>query len=199
MRTLIFGTILFFCVLFSCASKPVMDKSVGPSEAFASIEARVFEENEIKVLPIYLIWEPNGKSEAEKLTARRRFEASAIPQQQILFFPTQFTYSEDGWDWAMEADLSKKIVSQEDLGDNLFLYEVETSGLQNDLGPGKVYKIDFSLETVLDKRKIMRQPGLFALEQGILRANRDSGIARLDSIEYNQKNRTFSANVVVFD
>jgi hypothetical protein len=163
------------------------------------VEEMNFPPEETRVLPVYLIYEKTGGTEAEQLDNQRRFVTFTLPKQQLLYFPSRFTRSENGWLWTFEADTGRKIVSHETLEANLLCYEVETNGMGKDPGPGWRYRFTFSLSKVIVKNKLLRQPGLYALEQAAELSKRSTGYARLESILYDNAKKSFEASVIVFD
>jgi hypothetical protein len=158
-----------------------------------------FPPEETRVLPVYLIYEARGRTEAEQLDNQRRFVTGALPNQQMLYFPSRFARSENGWVWTFEADTGRQIISHETLAANLFCYEVKTDGMGQDPGPGLRYRFTFPLSKVLTRNKLIRQPGLYALEQAVALSKRGTGSARLESILYDTAKKSFEVSVIVFN
>jgi hypothetical protein len=182
--------LMFVTIVNGCAGAQIQGEPV---------EGMGFPLEETRMLPVYLIYEAKGKTEAEQLDNQRRFVTSALPNQQILYFPSLFTRSENAWVWTFEADTGHKIVSHETLRANLFCYEVETNGMGQDPGPGLRYRFTFPLSKVLARNKLTRQPGLYALEQAVALSKRSTGSARLESIFYDTVKKSFDVSVIVFN
>jgi hypothetical protein len=161
------------------------------SEAAAGEEAMVDRD-----ISLYLLYVPGGEDEASRYAHKRRFESSHIPQAAAAFFPAQFVYSSGKWVWSFQANISYQILQEQDLSSNLREYSVRVSGSGIETGPGRRYRITFPLAD-LNTASIIRQPGLYALEQGTLRAAAAAGCARLESIGYNPSRRIFRAVVIV--
>ncbi|MDR1277173.1 MAG: hypothetical protein LBK02_00320 [Treponema sp.] len=145
---------------------------------------------------LYLLYVPGGEDEASRYAHKKRFESSHIPQAVAAFFPAQFVYSPGKWVWSFQADISYQITNELDLQANLRKYEVRASGSGLETGAGRRYRITFRLAD-LNSASIIRQPGLYALEQATLRAAAETGYARLESISYNPARKMFRAEVIV--
>jgi hypothetical protein len=185
MAPLIFAAILHGYAGAQIQGEPVEGMNFPPEETWA--------------LPVYLIYEARGRTGVEQLDNQRRFVTSALPNQQMLYFPCRFTRSEKGWVWTFEADTGRKIVSHETLAANLFCYEVETNGMGQDPGPGLRYRFTFPLSKVLARNKLIRQPGLYALEQAAALSECSTGSARLESIFYDTVKKSFEVSVILFN
>jgi hypothetical protein len=177
----------------------IMDGCAGAQSLGEPVDGMNFPPEETRALPVYLIYKTTGGTQAEQLDNQRRFINGALPNQQILYFPSRFNRSENGWVWTFEANTGRKIVSRETLEANLFCYKVETNGMGQDPGPGLRYRITFPLSKVAAKNKLVRQPGLYALEQAAALSKRNTGYARLESILYNNTKRSFETSVIVFN
>jgi hypothetical protein len=177
----------------------IMNGCAGAQMLGEPVKGMNFPPEETRVLPVYLIYEKTGGTEAEQLDKQRRFVTSALPKQQLLYFPSRFTRSENGWLWTFEADTGRKIVSREALGANLLCYKVETNGMGEDPGPGLRYRFTFPLSKVIAKNKLIRQPGLYALEQAAAFSKRTTGYTRLESILYDTMKKSFEVAVIVFN
>ncbi|MDR1100635.1 MAG: hypothetical protein LBL28_09155, partial [Treponema sp.] len=127
---------------------------------------------------------------------KKRFESSHIPQAAAAFFPARFVHSPGKWVWSFQADISYQIINERDLQANLREYEVRASGSGLETGAGRRYRISFPLAD-LNAGSIIRQPALYALEQGTLRAAAETGYARLESISYNPARKMFRAAVII--
>jgi hypothetical protein len=155
-----------------------------------------FIAEESRILPLYLIYTPKGKDALEQRQNRLNFETANIIQQASLYFPTQFTRSEKGWSGMAEAQISHSIKSFNDLGSNVFEYQVEVTGIAADPGPGKRYEANFSLSD-LHKNSRVRQPAVYALEKASTLSGINSGYARLESLRYNSASKTFQGSVII--
>jgi hypothetical protein len=147
-------------------------------------------------ISLYLLYVPSGQDEASRYTHKKRFESSHIPQAAAAFFPARFVYSPGNWVWSSQANISWQITEERDLKSNLREYNIRVSGSSLAPGPGRRYQVTFSLAD-LDAASPIRQPAIYALEQGTIRAALDSGCAWLESITYNPTRRTFKAEVII--
>ena len=149
--------------------------------------------DEIRSLPVYLSYTPQGKGTAG-WNSKQRFLTTAIPRGAALYFPGRFSREGAKTVWLFSSGLSLKIAAEEDLGDGLSLYTVEASGEGKDPETqGRRFRIDFSPS----KLKGL-QPGFYALEQGIILSKSVAGFARLESLRFARGGKKFEAQVLVF-
>jgi hypothetical protein len=157
----------------------------------------LFNWEENRTLPLYLLYTPTGQNSSELRAHRQRFEAANIPVEAAAYFPARFSRTEKDWNCIVETGLSWKITSSDDLGSKLLKYQVEISGSTASPGPGNRYKVSFPLSS-LSRNSKARQPEIYALEQGSLQSGVHSGYAQLESLSYDSKSKTFQGSVIIY-
>jgi hypothetical protein len=187
-KTSLFLLLLFLVFFAGCSSNEKKQAGEAVDGAFIAEESRI--------LPLYLIYTPKGKDALEQRQNRQNFETANIIQQASLYFPTRFTRSEKEWSDIAEAQVSHSIKSFNDLGANVFEYQVEVTGIAANPGPGKRYAVNFSLSDLSNNSRV-RQPAVYALEKASILSGINSGYARLEFLRYSSGSKTFQGSVII--
>ncbi len=126
-------------------------------------------------------------------------EGAYLPQAAASYFPTPFTVSAKEQKLSFDRDLSYRVVSKTALSAGVRLYTIEASVPSGKDRPegGRSYVFSFPRSALGKAGGSVQQPAQFALERAIRIASAAKGVARLESLSYNESTALFKASVHV--
>jgi hypothetical protein len=125
-----------------------------------------------------------------------------LPQAAAAYFPTPFSVSAKERKLSFDRDMPYRVLSKTALSAGVQVYTIEAPSIpagseQVDAGDSRSYVFSFPRSALGREGNIAMQPGPFALERAIRIASVPKGVARLESMRYDETTTVFKASVQV--
>lgn len=136
-------------------------------------------------------------------TANKQYlEGMYLPQAVAAYFPTPFSGSAKERKFEFDRGLSSRILSSASLKGDIRLYSIEVfpsasglpSGARED---GRSYTFSFPRSALGKPGSAAVQPALYALDRAVRLSGAAKGVARLETLAYDEASGAFKASVHV--
>ncbi|HOJ99886.1 MAG TPA: hypothetical protein PLW34_10015 [Termitinemataceae bacterium] len=132
------------------------------------------------------------------LTKNEDFNEQAYLAPSLMaYVPVQFSYSGDKRRFEYPQNGGFRILKREKLDAEIQLYTVELYAQRWEMLAGKVYRVIFSRDQLGPPQGEALQPAMYAIERAVRLSGCKKGYAQIQSLTYDEKNRRFTAEVIV--
>ncbi|HCM25142.1 MAG: hypothetical protein A2Z99_06210 [Treponema sp. GWB1_62_6] len=180
-------------VVSSCAALGSREERKNGSAQ--TLKAGVQRSAEPRLLAAYVVDDIGSGTSIDKNSERNYIEGSYVPQAVAAYFPTRFSASGNDRRLSFDQDLSFRVMSNDDLGEGVRVYTVETWTAVTAGGGGKRYSISFPRSALGAVGGSAVQPAPYALERAARMTGATSGMVRLETLKYTAGQ--FRATVIV--
>jgi len=148
---------------------------------------------EPRILAAYIIDDTGNKN---------YIEGMYLPQAAAAYFPTPFAVTSKERRLSFDRNMPYRILSKSDLKSGVRVYKIEMASVAQDLKgiryeEGRSYTFSFPRASLGREGGAALQPAPYALERAIRISNVLEGIARLESLSYDNTSGVFKASVDV--
>lgn len=160
-------------------------------DARTAVKAAVPSTGEPRILAAYIIDDAGNKSYVEGMY---------LPQAAAAYFPTPFSVSSKERRLSFDRDMPYRILSKADMKAGVKVYTIETSSFAVDFKgrryeEGRSYTFSFPRSSLGREGAAALQPAPYALERAIRISNVQEGLARLESLRYDETSGVFKVSV----
>lgn len=150
---------------------------------------------EPRILAAYVI---DDTKRADQGGSKAFVEGMYLPQAAAAYFPTPFSVSAKERRLSFDSELPYRILSRSDLGSGVRLFTIETSAAAPALSSaGRSYSFTFPRSALGRDGETAMQPAPYALERAIRISELSKGVARIESLRYDEAAGQFKTNVYI--
>ncbi|MCX7656161.1 MAG: hypothetical protein N2Z76_06520 [Treponemataceae bacterium] len=124
-------------------------------------------------------------------------EQAYLTTSLMAYVPVQFSYAGDKRRFEYPKNGGFRILKREKLDAEVQLYTVELYAHHWEIPAGKVYRVIFSRDQLGPRQGEVLQPAMYAIERAVRLSGCTKGYAKIQSLTYDEKNRRFTAEVIV--
>lgn len=185
--------IFLFIVTISVSCAFAGGRSDSYYVAGAVSRAAATLDGERRILAAYVVEDAGSGNQSEGLY---------LPQAAAAYFPTAFSVSSKERKLSFDRQLSYRVVSKAALAAGVRVYTIEAPAVSASPGKeraegGRSYVFSFPRSVLGKSGSGAMQPAPYALERAIRIASASRGIARLESLRYDESTELFKASVHV--
>lgn len=185
-----------FAAFFICVSAAFgMGKGDGKTGAAPAKKASAPKEAEARILAAYIVDSAaeGNRSPSEKMYA----EGMYLPQAAAAYFGTPFSFTAKERRLGFDGELPFRVLSESALGAGVRVYTIEARGPgeRGGFGTGRSYSFSFPRSALGKDGSVALQPAPYALERAIRLSSVEKGMARLESLRYDEATSIFKASV----
>lgn len=188
---------VFFACFFFVAAVFGLGKSDGKTGTGQVKKASVTKEAEARILAAYIVDDDSTgiRSPSEKLYA----EGMYLPQAAGAYFGTPFSFTAKERRLGFDGDLPFRVLSESALGSGVRVYTIEARapGERAGYADGRSYSFSFPRAALGKEGSVALQPAPYALERAIRLSSIEKGLARLESLRYDEATSIFKASVFI--
>lgn len=180
--------VLSSALVFAGGSRDAGNRDGSVSRAAAS------SLGEPRILAAYVI---DDTKRPEQGGAKAYVEGMYLPQAAAAYFPTPFSVSSKERRLSFDSELPFRVISRSDLGSGVRLFTIETTAAAPDSAAGRSYSFSFPRSALGRDGGTSLQPAPYALERAIRISELNKGIARIESLRYDESAGIFKTAVYV--
>lgn len=147
-----------------------------------------------RILAAYVV---DDSRKSDQAGANAFAEGMYLPQAAAAYFPTPFSVSSRERKLSFDAELPYRILSKSELGSGVLVYTIETTAQAQSSSEGRTYSFTFPRSSLGQSGAAGMQPAPYALERAIRISELTKGVARLESLRYDEASGVFKTNVRV--